>query len=59
MKRTMESLAFTEYSNSTATFSREPAPKTLVMNGDLAAYFPKREWAKYKNIYYNAQALTE
>lgn len=41
--------------NDEATIS--PAPKTLVLNGDLTAYYHPQERSKYESIYHNIDGL--
>jgi len=54
MKRTMEKLI-----RGGENFSSRPVPKTLVMNGDLTAYYHRGQKLEYEQLYHNIQGLQE
>lgn len=58
MKYAMESLIHAD-DDSNPTASGGPAPKTLIMNGDLTAYFHRRERKQYEELFHNIQGLEE
>jgi len=58
MKRAMENL-IRGHNYHALNISDRPVPKTLVMNGDLTAYFHKGQLDEYANLYHNIQGLEE
>ena len=60
MKKAMEALLLVDSSievSQDAAINFFPCPRTLIMNGDLTAYFHPYERIDYKNIYHNLQGL--